>query len=82
MKPKKLGLAAASLLGAATMLGAATPAHADDVIVCTPGVCDGHGADPLFKIETALNKVLGKWTPDQPAFHKIEGVLDKVNDKW
>ena len=81
MKAKKLGLAAASLLGAATMLGAAAPAHAD--VACLPGVCDGHpGGDPMFKVPAALTSVLGKWSPEDTQFVKIDAVLQKITEKW
>ena len=81
MDSKKLGIAAASLLGAATML-AASPAHADEVAIDGPIICDCGSSGPFLKIEANFSKLLIKWDEGSTQFHKIEGAFLKIQDAF
>lgn len=81
MSSRRLGLAAASLLGAATLL-TAVPVTADE-LVCPDCVVDRPGAKPVGGIENAFGKVetvLGKWDPESAPFIKIGNALGKIED--
>jgi hypothetical protein len=78
MKSRKLGVAAASLLGAATILASAPSAYADEVCVACP---TKPGANPLVKISDQLGKY-GPGTPQADALTKITGKFAEVQDKW
>ena len=82
MDKRKLGLAAASLLGAATMM-TASPAHADELITCPCTV--EPGADPFVKIEASFLKIMSKFDDGSiqvarlgDAFSKIQTAFFKI----
>jgi len=87
MSSKRLGLAAATILGAATLLGAA-PANADDAaLICSERECPPSrpGADPLLKIDRAfykINTVFGKLDPESQPFYKIDNAIHKIEDAF
>jgi hypothetical protein len=79
---KKMGLAAASLLGAATLM-TASPASADEIIICPCEVPGKPGSsDPFVKLETNFNKILIGLTPrvgqDSTAFNKVNDAFYKI----
>jgi hypothetical protein len=94
MDPKKLGLAAASLLGAATMLTAPT-AGAQELIIRPPGDCKCEpsqpGGDGFLKVGIAHDNVAGLLLPavqarasETPAapFYKLTDAFNKVSSNF
>lgn len=82
---KKLGLAAASLLGAATVVGMSpAPASAEDVIViiCPCEKDFSPGGDPFLKIESSFSKVLLKIDSvkgtDSAVAQRLDGAFYKI----
>lgn len=82
MNSRRLGLAAASLLGAATFFGAA-PAGAGELVCperdCVPGQ---PGPGPERGLGNAMGKldiVLHKWQPESTPFIKIDYAMGKIN---
>ena len=82
MDKKKLGFAAASLLGAATMF-TASPAHADIVIICDTTCPEPikPGADPFIKLTDAYSKIQVRLA-DSDAWSKIDAAFSKLFVKF